>query len=127
MANRNSGASYPDQKSMNIMNTILSSNKSRVAILHLLKKTPDNEMQAERIAKSLGMTHRAVLYHLDILEQNNLVEVRAFRKRGRKMLRSVWGLNSKDQHILRNFFSKINGNYDVKELNKMIKRNVSRR
>jgi len=120
-------ARYHDQNSLNIMNTVLCSNKNRVAILHLLKNTPDNEMQAERIAGRLGLTHRAVLYHLDVLEQDELVEVRAYRKKGDKLFRSVWGLNSKDQSLLNKFFKKINGNFDKTELNRMIKRNTPRR
>lgn len=118
---------YNDRNSLRIMNTILSSNKNRVAILYLLKNTPDNEMQAERIAKALGLTHRTVLYHLDILEQNKLVEVRGYRKRQEKMLRSVWGLNSKDDTLLKNFFSKVNGNFDRDEIRQMIKTNIPRR
>jgi len=95
--------------------------------LHLLKKSQDNELQAERIAKRLGLTHRTVLYHLDILEQNGLVEVRGFRKKGEKLLRSVWGMKAGNEDLIKNFFVKMNGNFDINELDALIKRNVARR
>jgi DNA-binding transcriptional ArsR family regulator len=72
---------------------IVSSNINRVAILHLLRNCPKREMQAEKLAQMIGVSHRTVLYHLDVLENYELVKVAGFRKKGRKMLRSVWGLN----------------------------------
>lgn len=72
---------------------IVASNANRVAILHLLRNCPKREMQAEKLAQMIGVSHRTVLYHLDVLENYELVKVSGFRKKGRKMLRSVWGLN----------------------------------
>ena len=46
---------------------IVCSNPNRVAILHLLRRNPKREMQAEKIAKALCVSHRTALYHLDIL------------------------------------------------------------
>ena len=71
---------------------IVCSNLNRVCILHLLKGSENQEMQAERMAYMIGLSHRTVLYHLDILHDYELVEVRKFRKRGNKLMRSVWGL-----------------------------------
>ena len=113
--------------SFNIMNTIICSNTNRVAILHLLKNSPKNEMQAEKIAQSTGLTHRTVLYHLNILEQNELVEVRGYRKKGDKLLRSVWGLDKKNTELVENLFSKMNGDLNLEQLDTMINRNVARR
>jgi DNA-binding transcriptional ArsR family regulator len=109
------------------MNTIISSNVNRVAILHLLKNSHKNEMQAEKIAQSTGLTHRTVLYHLNILEKNGLVEVRKYRKKGEKLLRSVWGLDKKNTELVENLFSKMNGDLNLEELNAMINRNIARR
>ena len=118
---------YNEPTAMNIMNALLCSNKNRVGILHLLKKMPNNEMQAERIAQKLGLTHRTVLYHLNILEQNGLIEVRGYRKRGNKLLRSVWGLNSGNETLIKNFFARVDGSFEIKDLNELISRNVARR
>jgi DNA-binding transcriptional ArsR family regulator len=87
-----------DSIEVDIKTDAVCSNINRVSILHLLKKCPGNEMQAEKIAQSIGVSHRTALYHLDILEDYNLVEVRGFRKKGQKMLRSVWGLNMENGH-----------------------------
>jgi DNA-binding transcriptional ArsR family regulator len=78
---------------------IVCSNQNRVAILHLLRRNPKREMQAERIAKALCVSHRTALYHLDILENYDLVQVRGFRRKGKKMLRSVWGLNMENENV----------------------------
>jgi len=72
---------------------IVCSNINRVAILHLLRSSPKREMQAEKMSQMLGISHRTVLYHLDVLEEYDLVKVSGFRRKGQKMLRSVWGLN----------------------------------
>lgn len=101
---------------------VVCSNMNRVCILHLLKNSPNNEMQAEEMSYRLSLSHRTVLYHLDILLDYELVEVRKFRKRGAKMLRSVWGLRSKNGH-LNKVFSNIDEQFNCKELNKRIAMN----
>jgi len=108
----------------NIMNSILCSNSNRVGILHLLKKSQNNEMQAEKIAYRLGISHRTVLYHLEILQECGLIEVRKYRKKGARLVRSVWGLASSDQENLGIVFSKIHENFSVDELDRHIEKNV---
>ncbi len=88
---------------------IVASNINRVAILHLLRSCPKREMQAEKLAQMIGVSHRTVLYHLDVLENYELVQVRGFRKKGQKMLRSVWGLkieNGNLEKVFRNIEKK---------------------
>ena len=98
------------------------SNKNRCAILYLLRKCPDNEMQAETISCRMGISHRTTLYHLDILEGFGLVEVKKFRKRGERLLRSVWGLNTKAQE-LKMIFSKMENTFRKDSLEETISRN----
>ena len=92
-------AQYPrtngkiDSIEISLKSDIVASNINRVAILHVLKNSPRKEMQAEKLAQQIGVSHRTVLYHLDILENYELVQVRGFRRKGKKLLRSVWGLN----------------------------------
>ena len=100
--------------------SMVCSNINRLCILHLLRRTPNNAMQAEKIASSLRISHRTALYHLDILKDYELVEVREFRKKGAKMLRSVWGLRSNRKKSLDMVFSKISKKVDVKALDKAI-------
>ncbi len=100
--------------------SMVCSNINRLCILHLLRKTPNNAMQAEKIASSLRISHRTALYHLDILKDYELVEVREFRRKGMKMLRSVWGLRSNKKRNLDMVFSKINKKVDLKALDKAI-------
>jgi len=111
-----------DNIELDVKSSIVCGNQNRVAILHLLKKCDKNEMQAEMMAYRLGLSHRTVLYHLDILHDYELVEVRKFIKRGEKMFRSVWGLNSKNGHT-KNIFVKINEMFKSRELNSMISQN----
>lgn len=87
-----------DSIEISLKSDMVCSNINRVAILHVLKRCPGKEMQAEKLAQIIGVSHRTVLYHLDILEDYELVEVKGFRKKGQKMLRSVWGLRSQDSH-----------------------------
>lgn len=98
---------------------IVCSNLNRVCILHLLSSSVNQEMQAERMAYMIGLSHRTVLYHLDILHDYDLVEVRKFRKRGTKLMRSVWGLKSGNGH-LKKVFTRIKKNFNTKELDLMI-------
>ncbi len=104
----------------NLKSSIICSNTNRVGILYLLKQTPRNEMQAERIAYSLGISHRTVLYHLDILKEYELVEVRGFRKKGKKLMRSIWGLNDNNKVDLGKVYSRIKSKFDRKDLNTLI-------
>lgn len=104
----------------NLKSSIICSNLNRVGILHLLKNTKNNEMQAERIAYFLGISHRTVLYHLDILKEYELVEVRGFRKKGQKLMRSIWGLNSKNRIDLKRVFSRIKRKFDSVELDQIV-------
>ncbi|MCJ7816273.1 MAG: helix-turn-helix domain-containing protein [Candidatus Aenigmarchaeota archaeon] len=82
-----------DSIEISLKSDIVASNINRVAILHILRNCSKKEMQAEKLAQTIGVSHRTVLYHLDILEDYELVQVRGFRKKGQKLLRSVWGLN----------------------------------
>ncbi len=102
---------------------IVCSNLNRVSILHLLRNSDNKEMQAERMAYRLGLSHRTVLYHLDILHDYELVEVRKFRKRGAKMMRSVWGLRDGNGHLDK-VFRRISRTFNPVELDRMISRNI---
>ncbi len=104
----------------NLKSSIICSNQNRVGILYLLKTTPGNEMQAEKIAYCLGISHRTVLYHLDILREYELVEVRGFRKKGTKLMRSIWGLNSKNTVDTKKVFTRIKNKFDSGELKVII-------
>ena len=110
-----------------IMNTILCSNKNRVGILHLLRKSPKQELQAEKIANKLGISHRTALYHLNILLDCNLVEIRKYRKKGLQLLRSVWGINKRNRENVDMFFSKVIERFDADELDNIINKNTARR
>lgn len=111
-----------DSIELDVKSSIVCGNINRVAILHLLKCSEGNEMQAEMMAYRLGLSHRTVLYHLDILHDYELVEVRKFIRRGDKMFRSVWGLNRKNGHT-KKIFSKIDGLFEKKELEGLISQN----
>lgn len=109
-----------DSIELNLTTSMVCSNFNRLCILYLLKKSPKNELQAEKIASNLGISHRTALYHLDILQDYDLVEVREFRKKGMKLLRSVWGLNSGNKEDLTKIFSRIRRKFNLEELEKMI-------
>jgi len=120
---KNQYAAFPTD----IMNTILCSNKNRVGILHLLRKSPKQELQAEKIANKLGISHRTALYHLNILLDCNLVEIRKYRKKGSLMLRSIWGINRRNRENVDMFFSKVIERFDADELDNIINKNTARR
>ena len=101
---------------------IVASNINRVAILQLLRSCPKREMQAEKLAQAIGVSHRTALYHLDVLENYELVQVRGFRKKGKKMLRSVWGLNIENGHADR-IFRNISKKFPPGKMGKIIKVN----
>ncbi len=109
-----------DSIELNLTTSMVCSNFNRLCILYLLKKSPKNEMQAEKIASNLGISHRTVLYHLDILHDYDLVEVREFRKKGSKLLRSVWGLNAENRENLNKIFVRIRRKFNLEELERLI-------
>ena len=100
------------------------SNLNRVCMLYLLRKSPNQEMQAEEMAFRLGLSHRTILYHLDVLHDYELVEVRKYRKRGERMMRSVWGLRQKNGQ-LDQVFSRIENDFDCKQLEQRICQNAA--
>jgi DNA-binding transcriptional ArsR family regulator len=108
-----------DHIEADVKSHVVCSNMNRVCILHLLRKSPKQEMQAEEMAYRLGLSHRTVLYHLDVLHDYELVEVRKFRKRGMKLMRSIWGLKNSNGH-LHKVITKIEKKFDIKKLNNMI-------
>jgi len=120
---KNQYAAFPTD----IMNTILCSNKNRVGILHLLRKSPKQELQAEKIANKLGISHRTALYHLNILFDCGLVDIRKYRKKGPRLLRSVWGINKRNRENVDMFFSKVIERFDADELDNIINKNTARR
>jgi len=111
-----------DSIEISLKSDMVCSNINRVAILHVLKRCPGNEMQAEKLAQIIGVSHRTVLYHLDILEDYELVEVKGFRKKGQKMLRSVWGLSENNGHTHK-VFSTIAKKVPHHEIMKLIRGN----
>ncbi|HJW97453.1 MAG TPA: helix-turn-helix domain-containing protein [archaeon] len=119
-------AKYPrpngkiDSIEASLKSDIVASNINRVAILHLLRSCPKKEMQAEKMSQILGISHRTVLYHLDVLEDYELVKVSGFRKKGQKMLRSVWGLNLENGQAER-LFRNIERKFPPEEIRKLIK------
>jgi len=110
-----------DEIELNLTAGAVCANFNRVCILYLLHKSPKKEMQAEKIASMLGISHRTTLYHLDVLKDYELVEVREFRKRGEKLLRSVWGLKSENYDKIRKILCKINKIIDKKEIESVLK------
>lgn len=112
--------------SFNIRNTILCSNKNRAGIIYLLNKIPDKELEVEKIANKLGITHRTALYHLSILADHNFVEVRKFRKKGGKNLRSVWGIKNGNKDF-GPLFKKIEEYFPKEDLEALTSRNINRR
>ena len=109
-----------DSIELNIITGMVTSNFNRLCILYLLKKSPKNELQAEKIASSLGISHRTALYHLDILQDYELVEIREFRKKGQKLLRSIWGLKSDNSENIRKIFRKIRRKCDTEKIEKLL-------
>jgi len=105
-----------DSIELNLTTSMVTSNFNRLCILYLLKNSPSNELQAEKIASSLGISHRTALYHLDILQDYDLVEVREFKKKGPKLLRSIWGLSSGNRETLRKIFIRISKKIDIRDL-----------
>jgi DNA-binding transcriptional ArsR family regulator len=111
-----------DSIEVSLKSDLVCSNQNRVAILHVLSRCPRNEIQAEKLAQIIGVSHRTVLYHLDILEDYELVEVKGFRKKGQKMLRSVWGLNTDHVHTEK-VFKSVMKKFPPQEVFKIIRMN----
>ena len=109
-----------DTIELNLTASMVCSNFNRLCIFYLLKKTNENEMQVEKIASNLGISHRTALYHLDILQSYKLVEVREFRKKGQKLLRSVWGLSTENSENLVKIFNRITQKVDINNIEEMI-------
>lgn len=110
-----------------LLNEYIVTNFNRAAILYLLRKVPNNEMQTERISFHLGLSHSTVRYHLNILHRQKIVEVRKMQNRGLEMVRSVWGLNSINGTQLENLFEKIDRKFDTRKLEKAVKMNKKHR
>ncbi len=102
------------------INGYLFTNDNRAALVYLLNHQEKKEMQTERIAFYLGISHRTALYHLEILEQCGFVEVRGFRRHGLVPTRSIWGLNLKNNELIEEALKKIMENYGSKKLNTLI-------
>lgn len=118
---------YIDSIKLNLVNGVVCSNINRASIMYLLSKRQNNEMQAEKIAYKLGISHRTTLYHLNILNECGYIEVRKFRKKGLKMLRSVWGLNFNNKEKIDKALMKIQRNFDPRRLEKLVNKNVTPR
>ncbi|NOX71454.1 MAG: winged helix-turn-helix transcriptional regulator [Candidatus Micrarchaeota archaeon] len=101
----------------------LCDNINRLAILYLLRKAENTEMKAEDISSILGVSHRTALYHLTILKDYDLVEVRKFNRRGFRLFRSVWGL--KNDKSIQRIFDIILSKYTEDELREIIKKNIA--
>jgi len=109
-----------DNIEISLTASVVCSNLNRLCILYLLQKSPNNEMQAEKIASNLGVSHRTALYHLDVLKDYELVEVREFRKKGVKLLRSVWGLNAGNGQNISKIFKNIWRKVDRGEIDRIV-------
>lgn len=114
-------------ESFRIINGYLSSNLNRASIIHLLRNAQSNEMQVERMANCLGVSHRTVRYHLEILHRHGIVEVRKFNNRGLEMVKSVWGLNTDNEAAVHNLFEKVSQRYNKRTLSKATNCNKKRR
>jgi DNA-binding transcriptional ArsR family regulator len=110
-----------DAIEINITASMVCSNLNRICILYLLRKCDGNSMQAEKIASFLGISHRTVLYHLDILKDYGLVEVREFRKKGSKLLRSVWGLDSENPENMKKIMSCLEKRFQMREFEEILR------
>lgn len=102
------------------INGYLFTNNNRAAILFLLHNQEKNEMQTEKIAFHLGISHRTALYHLEILEQCGFVEVRGYRRHGLVPTRSIWGLNQSNNGLIQDALKKISNSYGQEKLSSLI-------
>ena len=103
------------------VNTICD-NINRLSILYLLKKSQKNQMKAEDISSILGVSHRTALYHLTILKDYDLVEVKKFNRRGFRLFRSVWGL--KDDESMDKVFGILADKFGQEKLHDLVKNNI---
>ena len=111
--------------SSQLVNAIVCSNINRAALVYLLNRLPKKELQAEKLSVRLGLSHRTVLYHLNVLEGFGMVEVRKHRKFGNKLVRSVWGLA--EQKHNQEIFKKIEEEFGTSELEKLVNKNSNGR
>ncbi len=111
--------------SSHLVNAIVCSNINRAALVYLLNTLPKKELQAEKLSEKLGLSHRTVLYHLNVLEGFGMVEVRRHRKFGNKLVRSVWGLSEQKRN--QEIFKKIEDEFGTSELEKLINKNSNGR
>lgn len=102
------------------INGYLFTNDNRAAIIYLLHNQEKKEMQTEKIAFHIGISHRTALYHLEILEQCGFVEVRGFRRHGLMPTRSIWGLNLSNEGLISDALKKIMENCGQEKLNTLI-------
>jgi len=101
---------------------VICDNMNRLTILYLLKRAENMEMKAEDISSILGVSHRTTLYHLTILNDYDIVEVRKFNRRGFRLFRSVWGL--KQSKSINQIFDILYNHYGEEKLRKLIKENI---
>jgi len=104
-------------------------NPVRACILHLLMKASNlnHSMRVEEIAKKIGKRHSVVIHHLEQLEDWNLVEVVKNKNYGKKLRRSIWGLNRRYPNLLLRVYAHLlNTFYTMNDLDRMcsVNRNV---
>lgn len=105
------------------VNGFLFTNENRAAIIYLLSMQDKQEMQTERVAFHLGVSHRTALYHLEILSECGFVEVRGYRRHGLLQTRSVWGLNPDNDDVIGNALKKIRENLGEDKLKGLVSKN----
>ena len=93
----------------------------------MLKNCENEEIKAEEIANKLGISHRTVLYHLNILEEYDLIGVKRYRRKGEKQLKSAWGINRRNKDVINALFKKVDKYFTKTELEGMININIPRR
>lgn len=105
------------------VNGFLFTNENRAAIVYLLSTQEKQEMQTEKVAFHLGVSHRTALYHLEILSECGFVEVRGYRRHGLAQTRSVWGLNIENNNVIEDALRKIRENFGEEKLREYISKN----
>lgn len=104
------------------------SNSIRACILYMMIKAKDLNytVRVEEIARRLGKRHSVIIYHLEQLEKWRLVGVvRAF-KYGKKIRRSIWGLNTNLPALINEVYNRmIKFFYTQQELDKMCNVNMN--
>jgi len=113
--------------SIDLMHTILCDNKNRIGIIYILNNAPQDGIEVEKIANRLGITHRTASYHLNILSNHGLVEVKKFRNKNGKDLKSGWGIRDSNKKNVDALLKKVNTNFSRDELERITNANVKRR